>query len=100
MLAVPIPGHGSVGGSLVNSMRHSSLQWGKWIPLAGISLLTIVGAALRAYHLGFKPLWFDEAVVYWIANHPIPDLVVHNSLENSAPPLFCVASLHRFENIG
>jgi membrane protein YdbS with pleckstrin-like domain len=36
-------------------------------PLVIVGLITVVGAALWFYHLGFKPLWVDEAVLYWIA---------------------------------
>jgi hypothetical protein len=52
--------------------------------------ITALGALLRAYHLGSKPLWFDESVVFWISQRTLPDLIAHNALENSAPPLFAL----------
>lgn len=55
--------------------------------LAGI---TIVGAALRVFHLGFKSLWLDEAVVFWNANGNLGYILASNAHSNSAPPLFPV----------
>jgi uncharacterized membrane protein len=59
-------------------------------PQIGLLCITVLGAILRAYRLGSKPLWFDEAVVFWIAQRPLPELIAHNAVENSAPPLFAV----------
>ena len=39
---------------------------GTRLHLVALGLITAVGATLRAYHLGFKPLRFDEAMFYWI----------------------------------
>jgi uncharacterized membrane protein len=52
-------------------------------------LITVIGAGLRLYHLGYKPLWFDEAILYWISNNSnLKDLLAQNAVINSTPPLF------------
>lgn len=57
--------------------------------LFGIFFSTVVGAILRTYHLGFKPLWLDEAVLYWISNSEnLKSVITQNALRNSTPPLF------------
>lgn len=54
-----------------------------------IGVLTLLGALLRFYHLGYKTLWFDEAVIYWISKgKTISEIVLQNSVQNSAPALF------------
>ena len=53
--------------------------------------ITIFGALLRLYHLGFKPLWLDEAVLYWISNsNNMQNVIANNASSNSAPPLFAI----------
>jgi 4-amino-4-deoxy-L-arabinose transferase-like glycosyltransferase len=49
-----------------------------------------LGTALRIYHLGFKSLWLDEAVLYWIANGDLEHIIAQNASRNSAPPLFAL----------
>lgn len=56
-------------------------------PLLGI---TVFGAALRIFHLGFKSLWFDEAVLFWNANGDLAHVLNANAHANSAPPLFAL----------
>lgn len=58
-----------------------------WIVVGG---LTILGALLRLYHLGDKSLWYDEAVLYWIAQGNFVEVVTQNATNNSAPPLFAL----------
>ena len=53
-----------------------------------LSIITLLGLLLRIYHLAYKPLWLDEAVIYWISNRPIADVVAENATRNSAPPLY------------
>jgi len=55
-----------------------------------IGVLTLVGGALRLYHLGFKSLWLDESILYGVAAGPFSGLLARNALENSGPPLFPV----------
>lgn len=62
---------------------HSSLVEG--IALVG---LTTIGGALRAYDIGVKSLWYDEAVIYWISRADLSSLVAANAQLNSAPPLY------------
>lgn len=60
------------------------------LPLLALGCVTAVGAILRAYHLGFKPLWFDEALFYWIGQGGLAAIINQNALQSSAPPLFAV----------
>jgi len=53
-------------------------------------MITGVGSALRIYHLGSKPLWYDEAVTFWIAQGNLKNILSQNSMLNSAPPLFVI----------
>jgi uncharacterized membrane protein len=58
-------------------------------PLVIVGGLTLFGAIIRFYHLGFKPLWLDEAVMYWISNSgSAKNIIAQNAYLNSAPPLF------------
>jgi uncharacterized membrane protein len=60
-------------------------------PFVVVGGITLFGALLRLYHLGFKPLWFDEAVLYWISNSGnIEQVIAQNAARNSAPPLFAI----------
>lgn len=53
--------------------------------------VTLAGAFLRLYHLGYKALWFDEAMIYWIIKGRTLSEIIHlNAAHNSAPPLFTV----------
>jgi len=56
-----------------------------------VGAITLLGAFLRLYHLGFKPLWFDEAVMYWISNRTgIRNVIESNNASNGAPPVFVI----------
>jgi hypothetical protein len=56
-----------------------------------VAVLTICGAGLRLLNLGLKPLWFDEAVLWIIAqNHNLGAVITENAIANSAPPLFAL----------
>ena len=69
-------------------------------PFIVVGGITLFGALLRLYHLGFKPLWYDEAVLYWISNSGgIQQVVAQNATLNSAPPLFAIL-IHLIMNIG
>ena len=52
--------------------------------------VTIVGALLRLAYLGNKSLWYDEAVMYWIANGDLSHILSTNAARNSSPPLFAL----------
>jgi uncharacterized membrane protein len=58
--------------------------------VTGLVLVTAVAAALRLFHLGYKPLWSDEAILWWIANRDLSGVIAQNVLSNSAPPLFAL----------
>lgn len=52
-------------------------------------MLTLLGALLRLYHLGYKTLWFDEAVTFWISKgSSLSEILQLNAEQNSAPVLF------------
>jgi uncharacterized membrane protein len=69
-------------------------------PLIVVGGITLFGAMLRFYHLGFKPLWYDEAVLYWISNSGgVEQVISQNAALNSAPPLFAIL-LHLILNVG
>ena len=58
-------------------------------PLIILGIISFSGAIIRLYHLGYKPIWLDEAVIYWISNQEsISEIISLNALKNSAPPLF------------
>lgn len=58
-------------------------------PVVILITITLLGGWLRYYHLGYKPLWLDEAVIYKIANNNnISDILLLNANRNSAPPLY------------
>ena len=83
----------------VHRIRH----WlGKHLSLVeGIALvgLAVIGGAIRAYDIGAKSLWYDEAVVYWISRTDLSSLVAANAQLNSAPPLY-VLLVHFASRIG
>jgi uncharacterized membrane protein len=69
-------------------------------PLIIIAIITLIGVVLRLYHLGFKPFWYDEAVLYWISKSGnLNHIIAQNALRNSAPPLFAIL-LSLFMKIG
>jgi|GEM_PF-7101179 len=62
-------------------------------------IITAAGAGLRFYHLGYKSLWFDEAVTYWNAQGNPQEILQHNATSNSAPPTFTFL-MHYISKIG
>jgi hypothetical protein len=57
-------------------------------PLLYVVMITLLGAFLRIYHLGFKTLWYDELVIYANSLGSISEIVQKNAIGNSAPPTF------------
>jgi uncharacterized membrane protein len=57
-------------------------------PLFPQVVLLLIAAVIRIYHLGYKSLWFDEAVLYWISQGSIVEVIKQNAALNSAPPLY------------
>ena len=55
-----------------------------------LGLIIAVGIALRAYHLGFKTLKFDEALFYWIGQGNLQAILSENARLTSEPPLFAL----------
>jgi mannosyltransferase len=50
--------------------------------------ITLIGAILRFYNLGFNSLWLDEATTYNIAIKSIPDIWQVTTAGEFNPPLF------------
>ncbi|NJM09108.1 hypothetical protein HC891_27275 [Candidatus Gracilibacteria bacterium] len=53
-----------------------------------LALLLLIAAGLRLLDLGVRPLWFDEAMEYWVASAPLPQLLaaVRGGIQD--PPLY------------
>jgi len=56
-----------------------------WILVAAI---TLAGGLLRAYRLGEKGMWLDEAFSVWVAAHPTRELVSWLIRIDQHPPLY------------
>lgn len=67
---------------------YNSMQSFFQRPCLVVGLITLVAALIRLVTLGYKSLWFDEAVVWQIANNPLAEAIAQNAVSNSAPPLF------------
>jgi hypothetical protein len=52
------------------------------------ALLLLLAAGLRMVDLGVRPIWFDEAMEYWVAKAPLPQLfeAVRSGIQD--PPLY------------
>lgn len=61
-----------------------SLIKGNWV----LVMITVIGMLLRLYNLGKKSLWLDEAVIFWVSQSDIREILSQNALLNSAPPLY------------
>jgi uncharacterized membrane protein len=61
-------------------------------PFLVVGGITLLGTLLRLYHLGFKPLWLDEAVLYWISNSGnVQGIIAQNASSiYGTPPLFAI----------
>jgi 4-amino-4-deoxy-L-arabinose transferase-like glycosyltransferase len=56
----------------------------RWAVLA----ITLLAAGLRAFQLGTKTLWLDEAFSLWVARHPLPELWSWLVRIDQHPPLY------------
>jgi len=60
-------------------------------PYVVVGAITALGAILRLYRLGSRPLWYDEAVLYGISSaRTLSEMISQNASLNSAPPLFAL----------
>ncbi len=54
---------------------------------AAVALLTLAGAALRAFHLGAQSLWYDEGFSVYLATMPLREATLWTA-RDLAPPLY------------
>jgi hypothetical protein len=71
------------------TLVRRAARWARQ-PAVIIGGITLLGTALRFYHLSFESLWHDEAMIYVIAQGPVAEVVRKNALLNSAPPLYAL----------
>ena len=71
---------------------------GRWA-LALLGVLTLGGALLRAWQIGDKSLWIDEAFSVWIARQPLAEGVSWLARIDQHPPLY-YALLHLWLRLG
>jgi hypothetical protein len=64
-----------------------------------LSVLTLVGALLRAWQIGDKSLWIDEAFSVWVARQPLAQGVSWLPRIDQHPPLY-YALLHLWLGLG
>jgi len=50
--------------------------------------ITVVGGALRAFHLGNQSLWIDEAFSVWMARQPVLEMLPWLVRIDQHPPLY------------
>lgn len=53
-------------------------------------LLTVIGAGLRLYNLGFNSLWLDEAATYSLSVVPLGQIWTNMAAGEFNPPLFFI----------
>lgn len=58
------------------------------LPLILVGILTIIGLALRLYHLDFNSIWLDEAYTYSIAKLSFVEIFKNTVVGEFNPPLF------------
>jgi len=69
-------------------------------PIIVVGVTTLLGALLRLYHLGARPMELDEGVLYWISKSGnLRDVIIQNIKGHSGPPLFVIL-LHFIEVFG
>ena len=64
---------------------------------AAVALLTLAGAALRAFHLGAQSLWYDEGFSVYLASMPLREATAWTA-RDVAPPLYYYA-LHFWQGL-
>ena len=53
-----------------------------------LAALILVGAVLRIYHLGYKSLWHDEALIFHVLQGSWREILAMNVATNSSGPLY------------
>jgi hypothetical protein len=64
-----------------------------------LGMLTLTGALLRAWQIGDKSLWIDEAFSVWIARQPLAEGISWLARIDQHPPLY-YALLHLWLRLG
>jgi hypothetical protein len=59
-------------------------------PYIVIGCVILIGAGIRLDGLSSRPFWYDEAIMYWIANGDLQRVLSENAIWNSAPPSFAL----------
>jgi hypothetical protein len=76
-------------GRLLPALSAGSEAW--FAPVTICLVATVLGAALRLYHLGETPAWRDETVVYWLGQETLGRLLSRDlALTGTHPPLFYI----------
>ena len=79
-------------------MARKRERAGKWA-LVLLAALTLVGALLRAWQIGAKSIWIDEAFSVWVARQPPAEGVRWLARIDQHPPLYYVL-LHLWLALG
>ncbi len=53
-----------------------------------VMVITLIGAGLRVYLLGYKGLWLDETFSAWLSNHNVGDMLQWIVKIDQHPPLY------------
>lgn len=92
-----------VGVLFILSRSQHNILKGKIVfnePIIVVGGISLFGALLRLYLLGFKSFWYDEAILYWISKSGSFQNIIHqNAVNSGAPPLFPFF-LHFFQFLG
>jgi uncharacterized membrane protein len=57
-------------------------------PSVVVVAITILAAALRAFHLDYKSFWLDEALCYCVSQGSFEEILNNNKGTRATPPLF------------
>jgi mannosyltransferase len=76
------------GADLLTSHRPSTGPKGRALVPTALLAITVIGGLLRAYQIGFKSLWIDEAFSVWMGRQPIPEMLSWLIRIDQHPPLY------------
>jgi mannosyltransferase len=73
---------------LLTSHQPSNGPRGRVLVPTALLAITVIGGLLRAYQIGFKSLWIDEAFSVWMGRQPIPGMLSWLIRIDQHPPLY------------